>query len=208
MAQLDAVLEDIPPQAAKTGALGSAAMIAAVAERAKSFRFPLVVDPVMISKHAAPLIDDDAQDVLRARLLPLAFLITPNIHEAEALAGMKVRDIATMEQAAAAIARLGPRSVLLKGGGLSGPAVDLFWLDGQTTVLEGPRMPGRNTHGTGCVFSASIAASLARGLHLGEAVRQAKAFVTEAIRTAPGLGRGTGPVNMHTPTGPPDLQPS
>ncbi len=208
IAQLDAVLEDIPPQAAKTGALGSAAIIAAVAERAKDCRFPLVVDPVMISKHGAPLIDDDAQDVLRARLLPHAFLVTPNAHEARALAGMEVRDTAAMERAAAAIARLGPRNVLVKGGGLNGPAIDLLWTGGQITILEGGRVPGRNTHGTGCVFSASITALLARGIDLGDAVRQAKAYVAEAIRTAPGLGRGFGPVNMLTrcpqPEGRPD----
>jgi len=198
IAQLDAVLDDIPPQAAKTGALGSAAIIAAVAERAKDFRFPLVVDPVMISKHGAPLIDDDAQDVLRTRLLPHAFLVTPNAHEAGALAGMEVRDTAAMERAAAAIARLGPRNVLVKGGGLNGPAIDLLWTDGQITVLEGRRIPGRNTHGTGCVFSASITALLARGVDLADGVRQAKAYVAEAIRTAPGLGRGFGPVNMLT----------
>lgn len=198
IAQLDAVLEDIPPQAAKTGALGSAAVIAALADRAKDFRFPLVVDPVMISKHGAPLIDDDAQEVLRARLLPHAFLVTPNMHEAGALAGMEVRDTATMERAAAAIARLGPRNVLVKGGGLSGPAIDLLWADGRCTVLEGPRVPGRNTHGTGCVFSAAITALLARGVVLADAVPRAKAFVAEAIRGAPVLGRGMGPVNMHT----------
>ncbi|MBN1512832.1 MAG: bifunctional hydroxymethylpyrimidine kinase/phosphomethylpyrimidine kinase [Phycisphaerae bacterium] len=197
IAQLDAVLEDIPPQAAKTGALGSAAVIAALAGRAREFRFPLVVDPVMISKHGAPLIDDGAQDVLRVRLLPHAFLVTPNVHEAGALAGMEVRDTAAMERAAAAIARLGPRNVLVKGGGLSGPAIDLLWADGRCTALEGPRVPGRNTHGTGCVFSAAITALLARGVALGDAVPRAKAFVAEAIRSAPGLGRGMGPVNIH-----------
>ena len=206
IAQLDAVLDDIPPQAAKTGALGSARVVAALADRAKDFRFPLVVDPVMISKHGAPLMDDDARDVLRTRLLPHAFLVTPNAHEAEALAGIEVRDSVDLERAAVAIARLGPRNVLIKGGGLSGPAIDLLWTDGQATVFEGPRIPGPNTHGTGCVFSAAITALLARGVVLSDAVRRAKAFVAEAVRTAPGLGRGIGPTNMHAAT-PADFTP-
>ncbi len=118
VAQLDAVLSDIPPRAAKTGALGSAAIINALAERAAELEFPLVVDPVMISKHGAALLDEDAVDSLKRRLLPHAFCVTPNLPEAAALTGIEVTDRVTMEQAARAIAELGPKHVLLKGGHL------------------------------------------------------------------------------------------
>ncbi|MCH8912954.1 MAG: bifunctional hydroxymethylpyrimidine kinase/phosphomethylpyrimidine kinase, partial [Planctomycetes bacterium] len=131
VAQLDAVLSDIPPQAAKTGALGSAAIINALAERAAEFEFPLVVDPVMISKHGAALLDEDAVESLKSRLLPHAFCVTPNLPEAAALTGIDVTDRAAMEQAARAIAELGPKHVLIKGGHAAGPALDLLWSAGQ-----------------------------------------------------------------------------
>ncbi len=196
VAQLDAVLSDIPPQAAKTGALGSAAIINALAERAAEFDFPLVVDPVMISKHGAALLDDDAVDSLKRRLLPHAFCVTPNLPEAAALTGTEVTDRATMEQAARAIAELGPKHVLIKGGHATGPALDLLWSAGQTHEFAAERIISTNTHGTGCVLSAAITARLARGDSLIDAVRRAKHFVTAAIRTAPSLGGGVGPTNM------------
>jgi hydroxymethylpyrimidine/phosphomethylpyrimidine kinase len=196
LAQLDAVLADIPPHAAKTGALGNAAVIEAVASRAAHFPFPLVVDPVMVSKHGMPLIADDAVDALVARLLPHAALVTPNLAEAERLTGLGVRDAAGMERAARAIAAMGPRHVLVKGGHLEGDAMDLLWSDGRATALAAPRIASMHTHGTGCVLSASIAARLARGEAMADAVAGAKRFVRDAIAGAPGLGGGCGPVDL------------
>lgn len=198
LAQLDAVLDDIPPRAAKTGALGNAAIIEAIAERAASFPFPLVVDPVMVSKHGSPLMDDEAVQVLATKLLPHAFLVTPNLAEAARLAAMEVKDLATMEMAAAAIARLGPRNVLVKGGQLDGNAVDVLWSAGRTQTLASQRTETRDTHGTGCVLSAAITAHLACGAETIAAVTEAKRFITAAIRSSPNLGSGYGPVNMHS----------
>ena len=194
--QLDCVLSDIYPQAAKTGALGNAAVINAIAERASQFDFPLVIDPVMISKHGKPLLEVDAVAALKSQLLPHAFLVTPNVPEAKVLAEMEVTDISSMERAAAAIAEFGPRHVLIKGGHLEGEPVDLLWSGGEVTRFPSERIPTIHTHGTGCVFSASITARLARGEQLDAAVHGAKLFISEAIRTNPGLGKGSGPVNL------------
>lgn len=196
VAQLDSVLADIPPAAAKTGALGSAGMIVAIAERAGGFSFPLVVDPVMISKHGALLLPTGAVDALRTRLLPEAFLVTPNMHEAAALAGRPVTDETSMAYAAEAIAALGPRNVLVKGGHLPGSAIDVLWSQGRIHRFVSPHIDTRSVHGTGCVYSAAITANLARGQDLVSAIAAAKQFVTDAIRTAPPIGRGYGPVNL------------
>ena len=197
IAQLDAVIEDIPPAAAKTGALGNAAVIEAVAERASDFSFPLVVDPVMVSKHGSALLDLDAVDLFRRELLRYAFLVTPNLPEAALLAGFEVSDQASMEKAAATIARLGPKNVLVKGGHLKEEAVDVLWSEGEIHRFSSGRIESRNTHGTGCVLAAAITARLARGEGLRDAIKGAKAFVTLAIRTSPGLGAGFGPTNLH-----------
>ena len=199
LGQLEAVLEDIPPGAAKTGALGTAEIIETVAAKAASFDFPLVVDPVMISKHGLALLDRDAACVLRRRLLPHAFLVTPNSLEAAVLAEMCVEDQASMEKAAARIASLGPRHVLIKGGHLPGRALDVLWSDGEIFRFEAPRIETQNTQGSGCVYSAAITARMARGDDLAKAITGAKAFVTAAIAGNPGLGRGRGPTNMHAP---------
>jgi len=198
--QLDAVLEDIPPTAAKTGALGNAAVIEAIAERAERFSFPLVIDPVMISKHGASLIDDEAVQVLRRKLLPHALLITPNLLEAARLAEMEVTDLPAMEKAAAVISRLGAKNVLVKGGHLQGDPVDVLWTAGENHSLPAQRVDTTHTHGTGCVFSAAITARLAKGEDLVTAVKAAKQFITAAIQNSPGLGQGYGPVNMHART--------
>jgi hydroxymethylpyrimidine/phosphomethylpyrimidine kinase len=195
--QIRAVLEDVRPQAAKTGALGNRAIVEAVAEAAAEFDFPLVVDPVLISKHGAPLLAEDARAALIERLIPRAALLTPNLHEAAALAGFPVRDPDQMRRAAEAIAKLGARAVLVKGGHLETGATDVLLADGRFYEFPAPRIATRHTHGTGCTYSAAIAACLARGLGLPDAVRAAKAFITEAIRTNPGLGGGAGPVNHH-----------
>jgi len=184
-AQIDAVVSDIPPRAAKTGALGRADIIEAVAERARSFRFPLVVDPVMVSKHGLPLLADDAVDALVRRLLPHAALVTPNLPEAARMTGFAVDDPAGMERAARAIHAMGPRAVLVKGGHLAHGALDLLLADGRVTVFPGERIDTVHTHGTGCTLSAAITARLARGEALEAAVAGARAYIREAISRAP-----------------------
>jgi hydroxymethylpyrimidine/phosphomethylpyrimidine kinase len=195
--QLDAVLEDIPPQAAKTGALGSREVIETIARRAAGFAFPLVVDPVMISKHGAALLADDARAALAEELLPRAFLVTPNLSEAAALAGIEVSNLAAMEEAAERIAGLGAKAVLVKGGHLSADACDVLFYEGRLERFSSRRINTYHTHGTGCTYSAAITAELAKGRPLAEAVGHAKRFITEAIASAPGLGGGCGPVNHH-----------
>ena len=192
-AQIQAVVEDLPPAAAKTGALGNAAAVEAIATI--SLSCPLVVDPVMISKHGAPLIDAAARSALRTRLLPRAVLVTPNLMEAAELAGIPVEDPAQMKEAARRIADFGTGAVLVKGGHLEGDALDILLHNGVFTEYRSARFDTRHTHGTGCTYSAAITAWLARGLELEDAVGQAKRFITEAIRSAPGLGTGSGPVN-------------
>jgi hydroxymethylpyrimidine/phosphomethylpyrimidine kinase len=198
VAQIQAVIEDIPPQAAKVGALGSREVVEAVAREAGRFSFPLVVDPVMISKHGTHLIDPDAIHALVDRLIPRAFLLTPNLDEAATLAGFPVEDRDAMERAAEKLASLGAVNVLVKGGHLHGDALDILRLPGgEIREFSAPRIETRHTHGSGCTYSAAITAELARGTPLVEAVARAKVFITEAIRTAPGLGAGEGPLNHH-----------
>jgi hydroxymethylpyrimidine/phosphomethylpyrimidine kinase len=190
--QIRAVLEDMPPLAAKTGALGSSPVVRAVAELAREFAFPLVVDPVLMSTHGTPLL---AEDAVRDELLPVATLITPNLQEAAALSGLEVRDVDGMRRAAERIASLGAKAVLVKGGHLPGTAVDILLFEGQWFEFPAERVNTRHTHGTGCAYSAAITAGLALGWDLPEAVRRAKQWITEAIRTSPGLGSGDGPIN-------------
>jgi hydroxymethylpyrimidine/phosphomethylpyrimidine kinase len=195
--QLEAVLEDIPPNAAKMGALGNLGVIELLSEKARRFGFPLVVDPVMISKHGQPLMAEKARSAFAELLLPCAFLVTPNLYEAGELADMQVTDLESMKEAAVRITSRGAKAVLVKGGHLESDAVDvLHCLDGYF-FYRSPRISTSNTHGTGCTFSACITAELAKGLDLPDAVEIAKKYVTEAIRTNPGLGKGSGPVNHH-----------
>ncbi len=195
--QIHAVIKDIPPMAVKTGALGNREIIDAVAQAAHGFRFPLVVDPVIISKHGASLLSTDAVDALKTQLLPHAFLLTPNLDEAEMLAGIEVRDLAAMRAAATKLCSLGPQAVLIKGGHLDGEATDILYYQGELAEFTAPRIDTRHTHGTGCTYSAAITALLATGVDLRSAVGRAKQYVTEAIRTNPGLGAGSGPLNHH-----------
>jgi hydroxymethylpyrimidine/phosphomethylpyrimidine kinase len=196
-AQLEAVLEDIPPAAAKTGALGNTEIIELLSEKAQQFKFPLVVDPVMISKHGQPLMPEKARSAFAELLLPCALLVTPNLYEAGELARMQVTDLEGMKEAASRIAAMGAKAVLVKGGHLESDAVDvLYCLDGYF-FYRSPRIPTRHTHGTGCTYSACITAELAKGMDLPDAVEIAKKFVTQAIKTNPGLGKGSGPVNHH-----------
>jgi len=197
LAQLRAVLADIPPAAAKTGALGNAGIIEAIADIAASFRFPLVVDPVMISKHGTALVSADARTAIGTRLIPRAALITPNLAEAAALTGVEIRDGHGMRDAARRLRDMGARSILVKGGHLAGAATDIL-LDGEDWYeFPAPRIATVHTHGTGCAFSAAITAELAAGAAIPNAVARAKTFIWEAIRSNPGLGHGSGPVNHH-----------
>jgi hydroxymethylpyrimidine/phosphomethylpyrimidine kinase len=195
-AQIDAVFADIGVQAAKTGMLGSAGIIEAVASAISTYGITnLVVDPVMVAKGGARLLRDDAVDALRSRLLPLAAVVTPNLPEAEVLLGRAIGTLDERRQAARDLRSLGPRVVVVKGGHAKGDVIDVYW-DGKAMVeLTAERIPTANTHGSGCVFSAAIAAGLAGGSEPLAAVRQAKEFITGAIEYGLDLGHGHGPVN-------------
>jgi hydroxymethylpyrimidine/phosphomethylpyrimidine kinase len=203
VAQMEAVASDMPVAAAKTGMLATAAIVSAVAAALERLRVPLVVvDPVMVAKSGDRLLDRDAETAYRERLLPLATVVTPNLPEAESLLGRPVRTLAQMREAARALRAMGPRAVVVKGGHLEGDAVDVFWDGERMEDLSAPRIATKNTHGTGCTYSAAIAARLALGDSLLDAVRGAKAYLTEAIRRSYSVGRGHGPVDhMHPLTG-------
>lgn len=193
--QIEAVLEDLSPAAAKTGALGSAEIVSVVAHAAAGWNFPLVVDPVMVSKHGYPLLPEKAIAALREELLPRAALLTPNIPEAELLSGEPIRDDVGLRRAACRLCQMGARAVLIKGGHREGNATDVLFDGTEWQEFSAPRLETQHTHGTGCTYSAAIAGLLASGESLVRAVAHAKHFVHEAIRTNPGLGRGAGPLN-------------
>jgi hydroxymethylpyrimidine/phosphomethylpyrimidine kinase len=195
-AQIEAVVSDIGAHAAKTGMLPNAAIVAAVAAAARDLALQLVVDPVMIAKSGDRLIDDDAVEALKSLLLRQAFVVTPNIPEAEALTGSRIDDAESRREAARRLVALGAANVVIKGGHLSSDdIVDLLY-DGQRfTEFRTQRVAGRSTHGTGCTFAAAMAAHLALGHRLEEAVPQAQAYIAGAIRNAPMLGRGHGPMD-------------
>lgn len=198
--QLDAVLDDLDVAAAKSGALGNAEIVRVVAEAVRRRRLRLVVDPVMISKHGAPLLDPIASRALVEELLPVAFLVTPNLPEAGALLGREVRDLASARDAARAIADLGPPAVLVKGGHLLGDrAVDVLFAEGALHELDAARIETRAGHGTGCTLSAAITARLSRGEALGAAVVGAKRWLTVALERAPEIGHGISPVEHRLP---------
>lgn len=195
MDQLAAVLEDIRPGAAKLGALGTVELVNAIAHAAAGFDFPLVIDPVMISKHGTPLMTGDARQAVLKRLVPRSYLITPNIHEAVVMTGIEITDLAGMRSAAEKLHAMGAQHVLVKGGHAPGLATDVLFDGTRFVEFSAPRIDTPHTHGTGCTYSAAITAELAKGVPLETAVDCAKRFVTEAIRTSPGLGSGSGPVN-------------
>ena len=191
--QMRAVLDDIGADAIKTGMLGGAEMVAAVAEALRAVTVPIVIDPVMVAKGGARLLDDSAIETMRTALVPLAALLTPNIPEAEALTGLTITD--DPAKVIEALLRLGGKAVLLKGGHLPGPIVrDWLATAEGTEVLERPRIDTRHTHGTGCTLASAVAAGLAQGMGLGTAVHHARAYVQAAIAAAPGFGRGHGPL--------------
>jgi hydroxymethylpyrimidine/phosphomethylpyrimidine kinase len=193
--QIEAVVSDIPPAAAKTGALGSVGIVQTVAAVAASFSFPLVVDPVMLSKHGARLLSAEAEDVLRTQLLPHALLVMPNIAEAEALTGIYIQTESDMVDAGHRLLDSGCQAVLIKGGHLAGPPTDILCTRNLVRHFEGKRIDTPHTHGTGCTYSAAVTAGLALGKSLEDAIASAKQFVQRAIETAPGLGGGHGPLN-------------
>jgi hydroxymethylpyrimidine/phosphomethylpyrimidine kinase len=192
--QIAAVLEDIPPAAAKTGALGSAAIVEAIAEMAADFKFPLVVDPVTIGKHGARLLAEDAMRALRERLIPRAAVVTPNLPEAEALTGIRAVEPGDVRRIARRLCEMGARAAIVKGGHAAGDPVDLLFDGDEFREFSSPRVATRHTHGTGCTHSAALTACLALGLPLVEAAARAKQFVYQAILSNPGLGAGCGPV--------------
>jgi hydroxymethylpyrimidine/phosphomethylpyrimidine kinase len=197
--QIDAVAGDIPVAAAKTGALPSAGLLEAAAQALARHRLPsLVVDPVAISKHGDPLLHPEAVEVLRDLLLPLAEVVTPNLHETELLTGVKVATSGDQRRAAEALLGFGPSWVLVKGGHLESgaQAVDLLTDGSQEIELVRDRIDNRHTHGTGCTLSAALAAYRAQGLDVPAAAEQAKEFVTGAIAHGFPLGHGIGPVDV------------
>ena len=196
-AQIEAVVADFDVRAIKTGMLPNREVVIAVCDALETLAdVPVVVDPVMVATSGDRLLDDDAIELIRARLLPHAHLVTPNWLEAEVLAGVSIASLEDARRAAARLRARGVGAVVITGGHLVGPeSIDLLD-DGDTVVeLRGQRLESRSTHGTGCTFSAAVAAALARGLNLGDAVISAKRYVEGAIRHAAPLGRGHGPVN-------------
>ncbi len=197
-AQIDAVVEDLAPAAFKSGMLGTPAVASAVADaiEANALR-NYVLDPVMVASSGDVLLEPEAVDVLRTRLISRAFLVTPNLREAEILVGAKIEDEDGMAQAAETIVNeMGAQAVLVKGGHLesAGRVIDVLY-DGSVRAFRGERLQTTNLHGTGCTLSAAITAHLAKGESLHAAVRRSIEFVHAAIATAPGLGSGHGPLN-------------
>lgn len=195
-AQIDAVLTDIGADAVKTGMLSSSDIIECVCEALEVHGVQrLVVDPVMIAKSGDALLREDAIGSLRTRLLPLAMVVTPNIPEAEALTETTIVSDADVRRAAEAVVGMGARSVVVKGGHREGPATDLFYDGKEFKEFTAPRFDTVNTHGTGCTFASAVAAGLARGMVVTDAVALAKDYVTEGIRHSFSIGQGHGPLN-------------
>jgi len=196
--QIDAVAEDIGVDAAKTGMLMSRPVVEIVADRLRRHGIErLVVDPVMVSKSGARLLREDAEQALRQKLLPLALVVTPNLEEAVVLAGGRARTLEDARELARRIHGLGPKWVLVKGGHLEGAPVDVLFDGRAFTEIERPRVPTRNTHGTGCTYASAIATLLGWGRGVPDAVATARDAVQRAIEQSLALGKGHGPVNHH-----------
>jgi hydroxymethylpyrimidine/phosphomethylpyrimidine kinase len=192
VAQMEAVATDMPVAATKTGMLASAAIVAAVAGAAGRLALaPLVVDPVIVAKSGDRLLDRAAERAYVERLFPLATLVTPNLHEAGALLGRAVADLAAMRAAARDLVALGARAVLVKGGALAGDAVDVFFDGARLVDVPSPRIDTPNTHGTGCTLSAAIAVNLLRGFALGDAIAEARFYLQQTLAHAIPAGKGT-----------------
>jgi hydroxymethylpyrimidine/phosphomethylpyrimidine kinase len=194
--QIQAVAEDIGIDAGKTGMLHTKEIIKTVASEVSKYQFPLVVDPVMVAKTGVPLIEPEAVDSLKANLLPRATVVTPNRFEAEKLADITIENIGNAKTAAREISEMGPEAVVIKGGHLNlQHATDVLYHKGKYEIFEAPWLGMETTHGTGCIFSAAIAAELARGKDVPLSVKKAKKFTTLAIKFGLTLGKGSGPVN-------------
>ena len=194
--QMDSVFTDIRPDAVKIGMVSSVGLIETIAERLTFYGAEnIVVDPVMVATSGSKLLSDDAVDTLKAKLLPLAAVLTPNIPEAEVLAGMEVKTAEDMVLAAETIGRTYGCAVLCKGGHQLNDANDLLWQDGKTRWFYGKRIDNPNTHGTGCTLSSAIASNLAKGCDLETAVDRAKAYISGALAAMLDLGKGSGPMN-------------
>ncbi len=194
--QIDAVLSDIGVDAVKTGMLANREIIEVVSRKIKQYKIKrVVVDPVMISKSGASLLRKDAQETLIRKLIPIAWVVTPNLMEASVLAGLKVNSLEGMKKAARRIYKLGAQHVVVKGGHLRGMAIDLLYDGKHFMEMEGPRIETKNTHGTGCTFASAIATLLARGDTVAEAASKAKTFIHMAIQSGLSLGKGHGPTN-------------
>jgi hydroxymethylpyrimidine/phosphomethylpyrimidine kinase len=199
--QIESVMTDIGTDAAKTGMLSNGEIVRVVAEAVGTFRIPnLVVDPVMVAKSGDPLLAEDARRAIRDTLLPLATVITPNVFEAEALLERRIADLDGMRDAARELKKFGCRWVVIKGGSLKtgSRAIDVVCDGGEPILLDSPRLESRNTQGTGCTFASAIAAGLAKGVTPLEAIRRAKEYITEAIRSGPSIGSGHAPANHLT----------
>ncbi len=198
--QIDSVVSDIGVDAIKTGMLSSAAIVETVARKICEYRLaPLVVDPVMVAKSGDHLLRDDARDALIQELLPLATVVTPNLHEARVLCGFSITNLDEMRRAAKAIKAMGPLNVVVKGGHLpeTSDAIDLFY-DGESfREFRAARLESENTHGTGCTFASAITAELAKGRRVVDAVQEAKEYLTATLRASVelGIGHGHGPMN-------------
>jgi hydroxymethylpyrimidine/phosphomethylpyrimidine kinase len=194
--EIDGVMSDIGTDAAKTGMLSSSSIIEVVADRIEAWGISkLVVDPVMVAKSGDRLLQERAVATLRAKLLPLALVATPNLPEAEVLAGISIVSDSDREEAARRIHALGPKFVVIKGGHRDGDPNDLIYDGSALTLIEGRRIETRNTHGTGCTFSAAIAANLANGMETLAAIRAAKEYITGALAASYSIGEGHSPVN-------------
>jgi hydroxymethylpyrimidine/phosphomethylpyrimidine kinase len=200
VAQARAVLDDIGADAIKTGMLGGKAVVEAIADLLADMAVPIVIDPVMAATTGTALLDDDAVEALRGRLIPLAALLTPNAPEAERLTGLIVTTTDDLRRAGEALLGLGARAVLMKGGHVPGDSVtDVLMTPSGETLFTSARIATRHSHGTGCTLASACAVGLAQGLDLPAAVERAHAFVARAIREAPGLGGGHGPIDHGWP---------
>lgn len=194
--QIDAVFEDIRPDAVKIGMVSNGELIEAIAERLRFFKAEnIVADPVMVATSGARLIDEKAVETLKRELLPLATVVTPNIPEAEVLADMRILTEKDMEEAAKRISSIFGCSVLCKGGHSLNDANDLLYANGEFRWFIGKRIDNKNTHGTGCTLSSAIASNLAKGFDLEQSVERAKDYISAALEAGLNLGRGSGPMN-------------
>ena len=194
--EINAVFEDIFPDAVKIGMVSSSALIEVIAQRLKFYQAKnIVVDPVMVATSGARLINDSAINTLKEKLLPIANIITPNIPETEVLSGMKISDKNDMEKAAVSIGEKFKCAVLVKGGHSINDADDILYSNGKITYFKGKRIDNPNTHGTGCTLSSAIAANLAKGYSLEQSVERAKEYISGALAAMLDLGKGSGPMN-------------